>query len=198
MCRGGEGGLVGECSGEAALDAVHDAVAAAVAAGEPGAEGDALLCHYFASRALRRLVLASCAGEEGGDGEASCAAASRAVEALWERGGLAGGCARWVGTHADKVLAALVRCGSASAAAAARAELAPLVAPEGVEAWAERLAGPTAQHAKQHKGPKRKKGAGGGGAAAAAGAARPPAKQAAAGPAQQGAKAQPQKKKAKK
>lgn len=79
------------------------------------------------------------------------------MEALWREGGLEGGCARWVGGHAAKVLAALVRCGSASVRSAAAAELAPLVRPESVEAWAERFAAPVQPRA-PHGHSKRKKG----------------------------------------
>ena len=168
-CRGGEGGLLEECAGEAAVTAVHRAVAAAVAAsaqgqqqtdgsqdggGENGAaEGEVggsrggqqgqqepLLEHYFASRALRRLVLSSApqAGQSGVDAVQS--PATRCVELLWAKGGLRGHCKRWVGGHAAKVLAALVRCGSGAVRVAAAEELAPLVAPQGVEEWAERFA----------------------------------------------------------
>ncbi|GAB4820309.1 hypothetical protein N2152v2_007355 [Parachlorella kessleri] len=99
-----------------------------------------LLEQYFASRALRRLVLSSApqAGQSGVDAVQS--PATRCVELLWAEGGLRGRCERWVGGHAAKVLAALVRCGSGAVRVAAAEELAPLVAPQGVEEWAERFA----------------------------------------------------------
>lgn len=147
VCRGGEGGLLIECleDGAAALAPVHDALVAAAAGGsdDAGASGDEgeeggsaaaaepVLSHFFGSRALRRLLLAS------GDGGAAGTAAAAFAAKLW-RGALAGQCAQWVDTHAAKVLAALLHCGDAGVAKAARAELAPLV-PGGLDEWADRL-----------------------------------------------------------
>lgn len=169
VCRGGEGGLLAECAGEEAVTAVHEAVAAAVgegaAAGEGEGEGEEpLLVHYFGSRALRRLVLSSAApaagagAEQGADAGAAEALATRCVEALWAEGGLRGSCKRWVGGHAAKVLAALVKCGSESVRREAAKELAPLVAPQKVDEWAERFAAPAG--GQQQQGDKKAKGKG--------------------------------------
>ena len=97
-------------------------------------EQDHVLVSYFGSRALRRLVLASCEEGEGGEG------AKAFVELMWKKG-LQGQCSSWVGTHADKVLAALVHCGVGEVAAAAAEELGPLVGGD-AGAWSERFMGP--------------------------------------------------------
>lgn len=147
VCRGGEGGLLLECleGGAEALAPVHDALVAAVAGGDDGSGGGAssdegedggaaaepVLSHFFGSRALRRLLLA------GGDGGAAGAAAAACAAKLWS-GALAGRCGQWVDTHAAKVLAALLHCGDAAVAKAARAELAPLVQGS-LDEWADRL-----------------------------------------------------------
>ncbi|KAI8470969.1 MAG: pumilio family protein [Monoraphidium minutum] len=90
--------------------------------------GEPLLTDFFASRALRRLVLASAEAGPGGDGARAFA------RVLWD-GALAGRCSEWVGGHGDKVLAALVACGDEKVAKAAAAELAPLVGGDAA-AWA--------------------------------------------------------------
>ena len=95
--------------------------------GAPLPEGP-LLTDYYGSRALRRLVLFSTEPGAGGD------AARAFAQALWARA-LAGNCAQWAGSHADKVLAALVVCGDAPTAAAAAKELGPLVGGDAA-AWA--------------------------------------------------------------
>ena len=146
VCRGGEGGLLQECLEDPGqLAAVYDALVAAVA-GEPNAassEGDdgedggaaaaqePALSHFFGSRALRRLVLAS------SDAGPAGAAAAQATAKLWS-GALAGRCREWVGTHAAKVLAALLQCGDAATKAAAAKELKPLVKGS-LEEWAAKL-----------------------------------------------------------
>ncbi len=147
VCRGGEGGLLLECLGDDAADqlaAVHDALVAAVAGGSEQAaaeeeeeEGgqqqqEPVLPHFFGSRALRRLVLAS--NDGGAAGEAVAAFAGK----LW-RGALAGSCKQWVDTHAAKVLAAVLHCGDAATKQAAAKELKPLVKGCSLDEWADRL-----------------------------------------------------------
>lgn len=51
------------------------------------------MMHYYASRALRRLVLSAAGGPPS---SAAC------VTELWERG-LKGRCGEWAGSHGDKV-----------------------------------------------------------------------------------------------
>lgn len=146
VARGGDDGLLLELAPEG-VAAVHEALvadacgeAAAAEAEEEDEEGPAgpapqaeeVFTHYYGSRALRRLILAS--EEEGKGGEGARAF----VEALWPKA-LAGQCKRRVGSHADKVLAALVMCGSAQVKAAASKELAPLVKPASLEAWAAKF-----------------------------------------------------------
>lgn len=143
VCRGGEGGLLEGCleAAPTSLADVHDALVAAVAGGadaatasQQGSEGgeqEPVLSHFFGSRALRRLVLAS------GDGGGSGAAAGAFAAKLWA-GALRGRCKQWVGTHAEKVLAALAQCGEAATRAAVRKELAPLVGGS-LDDWAAKL-----------------------------------------------------------
>eukprot|EP00887_Chlorella_sp_A99_P001683 scaffold8.g1683.t1 len=176
VARGGEGGLLAAAAGADALDAVHAAVAAAAAgAGEEGGEegGEEEGQERQGQRkaedpgrrpaaplTLRRLVLAS--AEAGPAG----AAATQAVALLW-RDALQGRCARWVGTHAAKVLAALLHCGSAEVRAAAAAELAPLLprGAAGVEAWAAQFLSKHGRKegGKREQGGKKAGGGGGGG-----------------------------------
>ncbi|KAI3432645.1 hypothetical protein D9Q98_004191 [Chlorella vulgaris] len=145
VCRGGKGGLLEECLEDAAaLGAVHDALVAAVAdrngsGSEEEAEGvqakqkEPVLSHFFGSRALRRLVLASSAED------ASGAAAAAFCSKLWH-GALLGHCGEWVGTHAAKVVAALLQCGDEEVKAAVATELKPLALPGGsLEEWATQL-----------------------------------------------------------
>lgn len=146
ICRGGEGGLLEECLGEAGLlGTAHDAlVAAVVGSSADAAEGskeegmlaqlqDPALTHFFGSRALRRLVLASSATD------ASGAAAASFASKLWH-GALQGRCHDWVDTHAAKVLAALLQCGDEEVKQAATQELKALV-PGSLEEWAAQLLG---------------------------------------------------------
>jgi pumilio family protein 6 len=165
-CCGGQGGLLADClQGGPALAAVHDALVAAVADGSAGpATGEAggqeageeepALSHFFGSRALRRLVLASTC-----DDAPAAAAAAEIVGKLW-RGALRGRCAPWVHTHAAKVLAALLKCGEPSVRAEAAKELAAAV-PGSLDDWAAKLTGggekgPAAQGHSQSAGKKPK------------------------------------------
>ena len=110
-----------------------------------------LLSHYYASRALRRLALASREPGAGGDG------ARAFVARLWD-GALKGQGAALAATHAAKVLAAVATGGDARVCEEARAELAGAVGD--VDEWARRFVG-----GKESGGGG---GGGGGGAAAAA------------------------------
>jgi pumilio family protein 6 len=98
---------------------------------EVGEEQDHILESYFGSRALRRLVLASCETGAGSEG------AKAFVSLMWNKG-LQGKCSSWAGTHADKVLAALVHCGVAEVVAAAAEELGPLVGGD-AQAWSDKI-----------------------------------------------------------
>ncbi|GLC37797.1 hypothetical protein PLESTB_001477700 [Pleodorina starrii] len=152
VARGGESGLLYELDPEG-VRAVHAAIVddAAqtqedVAAVDGDGDDDAgpstsgrehVLLSYYSSRALRRLLLlASEDAEQQQQPEGGGAAAAFASE-LWTRA-LKGRCAQWVGTHAEKVLAALLHCGVPSVVAAASKELKPLVK-EPLEEWAGRF-----------------------------------------------------------
>mmetsp|Transcript_35571 Transcript_35571/g.78981 ORF Transcript_35571/g.78981 Transcript_35571/m.78981 type:complete len:822 (-) Transcript_35571:289-2754(-) len=146
VARGGEAGLLEELCSEGVAE-VQQAVAELAARTEESEEGpssdeagpgprvDHVLLHWYGSRALRRYILLS------GD-ETSTQCAVRGVELLWKTA-LHGKCKRWVGTHADKVLAALLHCGSDTVKQAAAKELRPLVKGKSLEAWSAAL---TQQH----------------------------------------------------
>ena len=139
VCRGGQSGMLVECLPKGStLSAVHDALVAAVVGDSAGCSTAAkpehqepVLTHFFGSRALRRLVLASCADD------ASGASAAAFVGKMWV-GVLEGRCQHWIDTHAAKVLAALLECGDAHVRVAAAQEMAALM-PGTVNQWALRL-----------------------------------------------------------
>ncbi len=154
VARGAEGGLLWQLQ-QAGVERVHDAIVRDVAGdahgegtgmeGEeagPAPAAEPLLLNFFSSRALRRLVLASSDEGPGGEG------ARAFVRSLWGRA-LKGRCSSWVGTHADKVLAAVLHSGDAEVREAAARELGPLVG-QPLEEWGKRFMGP--QHGKQRAG----------------------------------------------
>lgn len=178
VARGGEGGLLAELDA-AGVGAVQEAlvedaarspeeVAEAAGAGigddeeevEAGVAGPApaaaehVFLNFFSSRALRRLLLAAAEEEDGSGG-----AAANFAKQLWERA-VKGRCKQWVGTHAEKVLAALLHCGVPEVQAAAAKELKPLVKGP-VEEWASKFLshkdkphhGPGAAHGKEQQQP---------------------------------------------
>lgn len=102
------------------------------AAGPSGRQEHVLL-QYYSSRTLRRLVLY--ATEEGPGGELARQFSAR----LWKEV-LSGRCKQWVGTHGEKVLAAVVHADPAIRKAAA-AELAPLIKPLALDAWLGQFVG---------------------------------------------------------
>lgn len=105
-----------------------------------------LLTHYYASRALRRLLLA--AGNDGDEG----AAARAFAEQLWQQV-LQGQCKHLVGGHAEKVVAGLLHCNVRPVEQAVTAELKPLVGGGDVQQWAAKFLGPPAGqqgHQQQH------------------------------------------------
>ena len=123
----GEGGA--KCGGGApgcGHDHEHDEGA------EEEADDSPLLSHYYASRALRCLALAS--REEGAGGEGARAFVAR----LWD-GALKGRCAALAPTHAAKVLAAVASGGEARVRGEAARELEGVVAGGDVDAWAARF-----------------------------------------------------------
>lgn len=180
VSRGGDGGVLTQICPDG-VAAVHEAIlaeaerskddvsTAGAAMGEDGAAGPAgppmehVLVDYFSSRALRRLVLAS---DE--DGEGSAAASFSA--AFWLRV-LDGRCKSWVGSHADKVLAAFLHCGAPAARAAAAKQLQPLVKESLVE-WSQRFVGPANGHHGLHPRPEPGAGSGAVAPSTAAGAKR--------------------------
>ena len=86
-------------------------------------EEECLLTHFYASRALRRLVL--CGGDSAG----------AFSSLLWERV-LRGNCSRLCESHAAKVVAAVAVAGSAETREEIKGELRKCVAGGDVEAWA--------------------------------------------------------------
>lgn len=64
-----------------------------------GAGADHILVHFYSSRALRRLILGAGATKDG----------SSIVRKLWA-GAFDGRCGPMLGTHAEKVVAALADC----------------------------------------------------------------------------------------
>ncbi len=148
VCRGGDGGLLCELAPDG-VAAVHAAVIADASGMQPsdsaagggdgedavqgsGVAAEHLFEQYYAGRALRRLILSS--GEQG----AAAGGAVQFSEQLW-RQVVAGRCKRWLGGHGEKVLGALLHCGSVEVRGAVAKELAPLVKPQTVEAWGARF-----------------------------------------------------------
>ncbi len=91
---------------------------------DPGSD-EHVLVHYAASRTLRRMLL------EGQEDKGARDLAGR----IWD-GALKGRCSEWFGTHADKVLAALLSCGNDDVVTAATKELKPLAGKSELSAWA--------------------------------------------------------------
>jgi len=85
------------------------------AAAGPAPQHEHVMTHWYASRALRRLLL-SAALPDAPPSARACATT------LW-RDGLDGRVAQWAGSHGDKVLAAFVRCGVDGVADAASKQL---------------------------------------------------------------------------
>ena len=92
-----------------------------------------------------RLILSS--ADEG-----SPASSVECSELIWAQA-LKGRCKEWVGGHGDKVLAAVLRCGSTSVAAAAAKEMAPLLRGKDIQKWAETLVTPHPKSEKKKGGP---------------------------------------------
>ncbi|KAF5840452.1 hypothetical protein DUNSADRAFT_16686 [Dunaliella salina] len=112
------------------------------------ARGGAQVCFLYA------LLLAG--SEPGSGGEC----ARQLAQALWQRA-LQGQCQRWVGTHAEKVLAALLHCGCEDVAKQAASELArALPTHEDPVAWSERFVHTTLLKDKQEGGKVATKGKG--------------------------------------
>eukprot|EP00882_Tetradesmus_deserticola_P007752 GHRQ01008162.1.p1 GENE.GHRQ01008162.1~~GHRQ01008162.1.p1 ORF type:complete len:623 (+),score=334.69 GHRQ01008162.1:65-1933(+) len=128
--------------------AAADAGAGEQYAAEQQQVQEPLLTQFFASRALRRLLLAG--GSDGADG----AGARAFAQQLWKQG-LQGQCQQLVGSHAEKVLAGLLHCGEETVQQQAAAELQPLVGD--VKAWAAKFWGPAGAEEQQHSKTKEKK-----------------------------------------
>lgn len=84
--------------------------------------------NYFSSRAVRRLIVAS-SHHASGDGTTT-----DFPTLLWEAA-LKGRCQQWLGTHAEKILAALATCNNLTISNAMEAELQPILG-KSVEQWA--------------------------------------------------------------
>jgi len=91
-------------------------------------EEEHILMNYFSSRAVRRLIVASShhASEDG--------ASTEFPMLLWEAA-LKGRCQQWLGTHAEKILAALATCNNSTISNAMEVELQPILG-KSVEQWA--------------------------------------------------------------
>uniref|UniRef100_A0A061SK00 Pumilio homology domain family member 6 n=1 Tax=Tetraselmis sp. GSL018 TaxID=582737 RepID=A0A061SK00_9CHLO len=133
VARGGEGATLAEvCSEgvERAQDMIVQMAAAARDHGDDDAGGEEhVLLNYVANRALRRLLILGRTDET----------VRRFAQKLWD-GALKGRCKEWFGSHADKVLAAVLSCGDVAVEKAATEELQPLVAKQGgaggLQEWA--------------------------------------------------------------
>ena len=123
-CIGGEGGILEETFGADAVDAVHSAV---LGGGSP----ESLLEDFFASRAIRRIVISSNGDSPG---------AKRFTERLY-KDLVKGKAAKLKETHAGKIVAALVGCGCDAARKGVRAELKKAGEKDGGVAWAARGSG---------------------------------------------------------
>ena len=82
------------------------------------------MLQYFSSRAIRRLVLNT--------GQSRQAAVFPKL--LWQAA-FKGRCQQWLGTHAEKIMAALASCEDASVKNALNSELQPILK-KGVADWA--------------------------------------------------------------
>lgn len=164
VARGAAGGLLWQLQ-QAGVQAVHTAIVQQIAheSASVGSSSEAagdeqqgddeqqepLLMHYFSSRHLRRLLLAG--SSDGADG----AGARSFAQQLWSEA-LAGRCKQLVGSHAEKVLAAVLHCGVDDVVQQATAELKPLIAVD-VQEWAAKFtrphggAGATADGKQQQK-----------------------------------------------
>ncbi|GIL88103.1 hypothetical protein Vretimale_13967 [Volvox reticuliferus] len=146
VARGGESGLLHELEPEG-VRAVHAAIVEDVARSPdissaanaedtgsaeegPSSEYEHVLLSYYSSRSLRRLLLLAAE-------EQSAGAAAALASEVWANA-LKGRCNQWVGTHAEKVLAALLHCGVQPVVAAVAKELKPLVK-QPLEEWAGKL-----------------------------------------------------------
>ncbi len=91
-------------------------------------EEEHILLNYFSSRAVRRLIVASShhASEDG--------ASADFPMLLWEAA-LKDRCQQWLGTHAEKILAALATCNISTISNAMERELQPILG-KSVEQWA--------------------------------------------------------------
>ena len=123
VVRGGDGGILDDVD-KAALYAAL----AAACAGDKGPE-EGPLEHFYSSRLLRKMVLA-----QPTDGGAAFGGY------LWEHA-LRGRCEQWVGSHAEKILAAFVQSPDAEVRGAATEELEG-VAPEKVREWKVKKSAP--------------------------------------------------------
>ncbi|DBA93738.1 TPA: hypothetical protein ACH3X3_013804 [Trebouxia sp. C0006] len=115
--------------------AVHEVQEAIAQAATPtpsispkAGEEEHVLLNYFSSRAMRRLIVASShhASEDG--------ASTDFLMLLWEAA-IKGRCQQWLGTHAEKILAALATCNNSTISNAMEIELQPILG-KSVEQWA--------------------------------------------------------------
>mmetsp|Transcript_4129 Transcript_4129/g.4732 ORF Transcript_4129/g.4732 Transcript_4129/m.4732 type:complete len:779 (-) Transcript_4129:152-2488(-) len=136
--RGGTDGMVAEIVGVDQMRALHNTIAELAAAPrvtDPDAdEGipEHLLEQFVSSRMLRQMALEpslSTVLTSDGWSDFPCFGAT-----LW-KGALKGRCADWVGTHAEKVLAAIGSCGDANVMKALSAEVSKCIKPKSVEEW---------------------------------------------------------------
>ncbi|KAK9864425.1 hypothetical protein WJX84_008225 [Apatococcus fuscideae] len=141
IARGGEHGFLGEAE-SAQVAAVHAAIVEAAAAprSSPSTSEDSkqkgeqhILEDYYSSRALRQLLLSS--QRPGPAASTACCFAA----SLWS-GALRGKCKMWVGTHGEKVLAALLSCGQEETRKAVHIELSNCLDKSPGE-WAKALVG---------------------------------------------------------
>jgi len=140
VVRGGDGGLLVESASTAAFETLYEAIAAAANVepeeeeeeeeeGKEGGEKTAkehLLVDFWGSRMMRRLALTP-----------PPPGVKSLANTLWAEV-FKGQCKKWVGTHAEKVLAAVMAGCDAAATKQATTELAKLVEPS-VEEWLQKF-----------------------------------------------------------
>ena len=139
VLRGGEGGLLASCVGEQRIKGVQSALIGSIASSSASPSAESPLEEYFCSRMLKRLLVLGSA-PPAGDGATDASLVQSFAADLWRKV-VRGQCAALVGTHAAKVLAALMFCGHDATVRELRKELTGVLKPKKVsaEAWAESL-----------------------------------------------------------
>lgn len=97
------------------------------------------MLQYFSSRAIRRLILNTSQSRQ----------AAAFPKLLWQAA-IKGRCQQWLGTHAEKIMAALASCNDASVKHALNSELQPVLN-KGVADWVAEFVSHGKATARGHK-----------------------------------------------